>query len=732
MSPETPKIEKDPNNEKLSKELQIVLKDLVEKYEREDLGTRKIQVKSWKKNDEFWHGVQHIFWNELEQDWKSPAQGSFAGDGLDQANSGPFYDFVMNIYRAHGESIIAALSAQTPTVRFPPDDADNEDDIQTSKTFDRVADLIQRHNKAKMLLLRALFMLWNQGNVCAYHAPKADKKFGTNNTPVYRDALTCNSCGYVASEDTEDKAGSPCPACSQGPMEGMEQQEQGGTLQEGKTISGFEDTPKTRVMIEIFGPLFVKYWFYAKTQKDTPYLICSLDQPKALMQSMYPHASEKIGGEDYSSGKYERKSRTPSSYSNPDEPVDKRDLVTFRRCWLRPWVFDGLGEDKEEEKKKLKKKFPDGVYVGFANDIYLESRNEDVDKYWTIGLSGLSQNIHTDPLGQALIPVQELKNVLVNISIETIEQGIPSTFADPEVLDFNAYNKQEARPGVTYPAQPRAGQNLSNAFFESSRATLSKEVPEFDAQLEKSGQFLVGSFPSIFGGELSGSRTASEYSMSRQMALQRLSISWGFIVDWWASMIEKCVRLFIENMTEDERYTQKVDENYINVWIRRSELTGSVGEVEPEGADTFPTSMAQKQSLLIKIIEMKDQFLMAAVFDPSNRSILADLLGFPEFNIPGEDQRIKQAQEIQMMSKGQPVEVDPTLDDHDIHVSVIKHYMVSQLGSDLKITQPQVYQLLSAHLQAHTQIQTQIAQQKLQQEMLMQHGPPQQQGPPPQ
>ena len=733
----TQKIDKDPNNEKLSKELQVILKNLVAKYEHEDAATRKIQVKSWKKNDEFWHGVQHIFWNELDQDWKSPAQGSFQSDGDDDINSGPFYDFVMNIYRAHGESVIAALSAQVPTVRFPPDDADNEDDIQTSKTFDRVADLIQRHNKAKMLLLRALFMLWNQGNVCAYHAPKADKAFGTTKTPEYRDALTCNTCGYVSPKDSEYEAGSPCPACGQSPIgaeQNTEQNEaqQGGILEESKTISGFEDTPKTRVMIEIFGPLFVKYWFYAKTQKDTPYLVCSLDQPKALMQSLYPHAQEEIGGEDYSTSKYERKSRTPSSYTNLGESVDKQDLVTLRRCWLRHWVFDGLPEYQEEEKKKLKKKFPDGVYVGFANDIYLESRNEDMDKYWTIGLSGLSQNIHTDPLGQPLIPVQELKNVLVNLTIETIEQGIPSTFVDPEVLDFKAYGAQEARPGTTFPAQPRPGQQLGQSFYETSRATLSKEVPEFDAQLEKTGQFVVGSFPSIFGGELSGSRTASEYSMSRQMALQRLSIAWGFVVDWWAIMIEKCVRLFIDNMAEDERFTQKVDENYINVWIRKSELRGEVGQVEPEGADTFPTSMAQKQSLLIKILEMKDQFLMAAVFDPSNRSILADLLGFPEFNIPGEDQRIKQATEIQVMSKGQPVEVDPTIDDHDIHVAVLKHYMVSQVGIDIKTTQPQVYQLLAQHLQGHTQIQTQIAQNKMQQDMLMQHGPPQQPGAPPQ
>src|SRR6267154_6335274 len=185
----------DPNNEKLDEELVSCLKWLVKKYEDEDSFVRKQQIKLWKKNDEFWHSVQYIFWSESKQDWTSAADFNFIQpeEGREEVQ-GPFYDYVVNIYKAHGESIISALSAQIPAVRFPPDDADDEDDLTTSKTYDKIADLIQRHNKAKLVLLRALFMLWNQGTVYAYHAPKADKGFGMMMVPSYKKGLSCENC----------------------------------------------------------------------------------------------------------------------------------------------------------------------------------------------------------------------------------------------------------------------------------------------------------------------------------------------------------------------------------------------------------------------------------------------------------------------------------------------------------------------------------------------------------
>ena len=697
-----PKEEKDPNNHKLSKDLQDCLKFLIDKYEKEDSWVRKQQLKLWKKNEEFWHGIQFVFWSESRQDWLSPTMYRWFNEdeGRDGAE-GPFYDFVVNIYKAHGEAIIAALSAQVPTVRFPPDDAEDDDDLLTSKTYAKIADLIQRHNQVKVLQLMSLFTLWNQGILAWYHAPKADKAFGMVNLENFKKQLSCQNCGgSFPVEDEEDlmKGLHSCPDC-------------GSPLEVSTVLDSFQESPKSRVLIDCFGGLHVKVPYWARKQGDISYLIKALDQPKPFLKSLYPDIADQIEADDEDSQQYERMARTPSTFTSFSRADDNHDLATHRQCWMRTWAFEGLPKDKEAEKKALYKKFPNGVYVSFIGNKYAESRDEDMDKYWTICKVGLSQYIHADAMGQPLIPLQESRNVLFNLTLETVEQGIGSMFADPRVLNFNVYSKHEARPGMVYPARAREGSTLANSFFEAGRATLSREVGPFGEQIDKDAQFSVGSFPSLYGGPGEGnSRTLGEYQQSRQMALQRLGIAWTFFVIAWAKLMEKCVHLYVENMIDDERFvtpdpTNK--DNYVNVWIKKADMTGHVGEVEPEGADAFPISTPQKQTLFFKLVELNNQFINTALFDAQNRRNIADLLSFPDLEIPGEDQITKQAVEVADILKGVPVQVDPLVDDNQIHIECLKHFLASQRGMNLKKTQPQLYMAVEDHLKQHMELDAQ-------------------------
>jgi rubredoxin len=674
----------------------------------------------------------------------SPIETSSANSESDEDMTGPFYDYVINIYKAHGEAIIAALSAQIPAVRFPPDNADSTEDLETAKTFSKIADLIQKHNHAKRLLLQALLMLWNQGTVAAYHSPKFDRAFGNIQIPQYKAGMQCPQCGYIHDPSSGQEAGQNeqpvpdatgnsggdnldnssgqvnCPQCAAGAPQDTAlgtppQQPQQIPMQPSPILDGFKSAPKMRVMIDVYGPLHVKLPYYARTQKDCTYLICSLDQPKSFLKSTYctdakgnfdDDLAKKIdanGSEDI--GTYERIGRSPSAYSyNLD---GDQYLATLKRCWLRSWIFDDMPESQSNERDQLKELFPDGCYIGMIGRVYIESRNESMDDYWTIGQAGLSTYIHSDPIGQPLIPIQEIRNVTVNLTLETIEQAIPSGFADTDTLNFPAYNKHEARPGMIYPVKRKPGEPLNQSFYTQDRATLSKEIPLFVQQLDKDGQFVVGSFPSIYGGPGEGnSRTASEYNMSRQMALQRLSIVWALLNFWWCSLMEKCVHLYVENMIEDERFVQKEKNNYVNVWIRRSEMTGTVGQVEPEGDESFPISIAQKQSLLMSLFQLQSPEINEALFQTENRSIISEAFAMTEFKMPGEDQRIKQMREINdIIANLQPIQPEKDIDDNAVHIDTTRSFLVSDVGLDLKQSNPQAYGTIVQHLEMHIQLQ---------------------------
>lgn len=689
----------------LDEELQSSLKDIVTLCEKEDDELRKAQVRIWKKNEEFWHGVQYLFWSERDETWVSPLDVTWRGQLTEGElqELGPFYDYVVDIFKAHGESIIAALSAQVPTLRFIPDDADDQADVLTAKTYSKIADLVCRHNNAKLVYMRALFYQYINGLVFGYVYKDTDPKYGTRDVPQYGtesqavESQLCAGCGNVR-EPNEPS----CPRC------GALETESFTTTEEVPVQTSVVPVPKTRVKQDVFGGLNVKVPYYARKQADCGYLILFTDQPKSLVKSAFDDKADEIEGENVTS--MDRFARSQYAYEGGLEPEQKQ-LVTVIKAWLRPSEF--WREKDEAKRRKLQRQFPQGCRVTFVgkNKVFISAVSEDLDDRWTIGQAGLSTFIHSDPICRPLVPIQELRNQLVNLSVDIIEHGIPASFADREVLDFDAYGKFEAAPGFIFPIKMRGNRPVSEHFFTEPKATFPREVPGLIRNLDQDAQFSTGSFPSIYGGPSEGkSRTYSEYAASRQMALQRLSICNTFTTDWWMRLIELSVKAYAALVVDDERYVKFDSGSYVNVWIRRSEMTGKVGGVEPEASDSFPVSLIQKRDLIMRLIELNNEYLNAALYTPDNASILADVLALTDFKLPGEDQRIKQVLEINELSKGEPVEgevvvptvlPEPEVDDDAVHIMVLRSFLASAAGLDLKRVNPPGYANCVAHLRLH-------------------------------
>jgi len=704
---------------KLADDLQVSLREICKTCEDEDKEIHASMVRQWKKAEEFWHGVQYLFWSSSEDSWRSPAM---MGDNFDDLTDddealGSFSDKVVDIYKAHGESIIAALSAQIPALRFLPDDADDPADTLTARTYNKVADLIQRHNKAKLVFLRALFFLANQGIVASYRYKDSDPSYGTYKVPVFGEedqtniTYQCKDCGYT----TDQPEPEGCTSCGS-----IAPPKQIVETTKVPSILTVEDRPKTRIKIDIFGGLHFKVSYYARNQAECNYFGLILDQGKDTVCASYPDMVKEIHSEIMDN--HNRFSR--SNYVYPtNEEVEKRNLVTVRSWWLRPVAF--FREPDEHLRNRLFKKFPKGCKVVFIGNTryFATAIPEEFDARWEIGQAGLSTYIYSDPILRPLIQIQEMRNQLVNLIMETIEHGIPSEFATPDVVNFSTYNRFEALPGYIYKTlPPKPGSRIGDAFYTGSRATLSREVAVFLNQLDHDAQFAIGSFPSIYGGPSEGkSRTYSEYAASRQMALQRLSIIWNMVVDWWVRTIAGAVTLYTETVVEDERFTQFKDGDYVNVWIKQCEMEGKVGGVEPEGSESFPISLAQKKDLLVKLMEMNNEFVNSALYTPDNARVLQDVLALNDLKLPGECQRVKQVLEINKMlrnktgpaGEGQSsVPVDMNVDDHAVHIAALKTHMVDTPGLAVAEEFPEVYADWTAHLLEHQQALTMLTMQQ--------------------
>jgi hypothetical protein len=546
-----------------------------------------------------------------------------------------------------------------PSAIFYPDDADVQEDIATAKVCNKIKENIEKQNRAELLLIKCLMIMFNQGTVFTYTYNKNDSKYGTYTVPkVGKDPITmhttlhnCPECGsnmkeYVKMGDKPDSPDDDEQQCETCGYVGVPQKEE--YEEEVPEIIGSELFSKARTVIEIFSPLFVRVPFYARSQEHIPYLNLRFEQHISAIREIYPFVRKKgiTGSVD----------RIDSTDRGIEVTTDTNNLTTVDCWWVRPWAFCCI-TDRDDDIKKLKEKYPDGFYAVFIDKELVEIANEDLDKHWEISENPLSNYIHGDPLGKPLAPIQDLKNEVVDLQIETFEHAIPETFARGDVLDFKKYAKEEARPGMMFPAMtPPDGQTLAGSFFTVKSAVISEEYDLFSRRLDEAGQFVSASFPSIYGGPAtSGSKTAREYTESRSMALQRLSLPWTILKHTWAGTMAKAVPLYIKGIKEsgeDQKIVEKTKTGFVNSWIRQSDLDGRIGRVEADTEEELPQSAAQLKSVLIDLMTLKSDYIDEALYHPNNTPLIAKALGNPDFYIPDADDRNKQYDEFNDLLNG--------------------------------------------------------------------------------
>lgn len=741
----------------ISDEIKNSLKALVDHFDSEDQYVREKQIRQWKKYKLYWDGLQRIWYDEVAHDWRVWSETT------DIKNDAVYYDKPVNVYRAYLESIIAALSINIPAIICFPEDATNPNDITTAKAGNKISKVVYRHNEVVLLWLHALYIYCTEGLIACYNYSKEDVKFGTYQEDKFEskeeEHFQCPNCKAVLEDNIFDVSDDipeetevmdenlmvlpqpkvpTCPECGWELDENLEKQKV-----EVKRLIGTITKPKSRQCLEVYGGLYVKVPNYAMRQENCPYLIWEYETHFTNVISRYEELAKKFGGRPEAlvgiSEEYERWGRLPIPY-NGEYP---QSTVTVRNCWFRPSAYYYLAEEK---RKELEKEFPSGVKVVYANEEFAEAIGESLDDCWTLSKNPLSDYIHHDPLGSLLISIQDMTNDMLSLILQTIEHGVPQTFVDPTVIDFEAYKKSEAAPGMIYPTKPQpAGSNIGNSVATLQTASLSPEVMPFGKTVQDLGQLVSGALPSLFGGQAqAGSKTASEYAMSRAQALQRLQTPWKTLTIWWKEIFGKVIPAYMEDIVDDERIVERnKDGGFENIIIQKAELQGKIGRIELDASENVPITMQQKKDVLLQLMQFANPVLIEAMTSPENIPFIKEALGLEEIIIPGEDDRQKQYEEIQALLESEPMEsidpmmgtpiqvpsvqVDPLLDNHQVEAEICRAYLISEVGRNTKVTNPTGYLNVLLHMKEHMQF---VMMQQMQAQAQMQEGEPNGEGKP--
>ena len=118
--------------------------------------------------------------------------------------------------------------------------------------------------------------------------------------------------------------------------------------------------------------------------------------------------------------------------------------------------------------------------------------------------------------------------------------------------------------------------------------------------------------------------------------------------------------------------------------------------------------------------------MLAVLAHPENLPYLKRALGLTDMFIPGEDDRNKQYAEITELVNSAPlpaaptidpmtgmevpgmeqpsVPVDPDVDNHQIEAEICRKWLVSDVGRDAKINNPEGYMNVLLHFKQHIEI----------------------------
>ena len=682
----------------LTDEEKTALRNLRDTITEPDNEIREKMTPIWQMYENYWRGIQDVIYDVDSQSFLSAAGVLKSAGELEDTYIG---SKIVNTYRARGESIAAAISTGTPQVKFFPEDADDPQDINTAKAYSKASEYIAEDNESKLLHLKAIYTRWNQPFVAYYNTYVYDEEYGTLEKREYGSSeqeMTEAYCPGCGDELPVQDPNSICPDC------GMEA-EQSTAMETVPAITKIEEIPKGKEKIEVYGPRHVRIPYNIKNLQQGGYLILEGEHHWAALVGLYPQLAEEV--KDGSPAQTATSDQSRIARRSLEGATPDTDQRTLLRCWFRKWTFEMVPD--EPVRASLRAKFPNGVQVTFVDELFVEAYDEAMDEHWTLVPDPFAEHVHGDPLGKPMIPIQDMTNDVVQLTLEKILFGIPDSFADPTVLNFDKFNKSEKAPGNVFPGKRPPGQGLDSGFFQMRPATLGDNESVFRQALDEYGMSTTGDYPGIHGGPLQkgSSRTADEYRQAKQSALQRLGIIWFVLNVCWSMVMKKAVnelRIHMKFQGEDVKFVEEAGKGFVNVWIKLADIAdGEIGRVRPEEAETFPLTTDQQRGALLELIQTGNPMLSDFIFMPENIGEMTRILiGLNRFKIPGEGARDQQLQEIHDILIGAPVMVDPDMDDHEMHAMVLKNWGASEDGRKTKEINPQGYQMVLEHMQQHS------------------------------
>ncbi len=731
-----------PQNKKteIPKELQDALIDLATRYEQQSDWQTRGSKRQMMESEEFWKGNHYSVWDEGNYTFWSPQDFQLQNPEV----TAPRYDYVTNLFRTWGKIAINAI-ARVPKVIARPASAKNEKDIATAKAFSKISNLVERNNEMEEVVQDEARLLYVQGGFGSYCRFLRSEDYGvkdetiTEMRPVLiREAgLECPNCGETSPLPQQAAGGlvpaaplaQECPNCGSVLTDDNAVDQE---FAEAPVVTGTKKVPEGREIITTHGLLNLKLLPFANKQEDSPYLINASLFPVAAVRASWPLVAAKIGQTgsdgiattaDSQDARYQASLSSPPRQFGPYASTGStiQGMVLLKQAWIRNWGFW-----EHPDKKivmQLLEMFPDGVHFNYVGKLFLNGQNENLDKFWRICIGELGNGMYRGGTGQDGISINKRFNDVANIQQEAVEYAaFPTVFGDGRFINAQAWmNKRQQAGGIFLVHPEHAGHQvrLSEMLHQSSQK-LDGNIYNYGASLEKLGEYVTGSLPTVAGGGVQYNETLGGFTQAREDALGRLRLVWKKVRIHHARLMQLAVECFRENRTEDaEIAVLQKSKEYTAEFVRLDEVQGNI-TVEPEVDEDFPSTTSELRAHIVKLLQYAPELVTPWLTNPSNVEFVKRVVGDPDMIIPAEAAREKTFRDIEQLVQQQPAGYEPGpdgqllaipsvmpelfVDDHITAIATVKEWAQSSdpdQGIEVKQKNPTGYANVIGYLLTH-------------------------------
>jgi len=615
-------LEEDDDSDLSTEEKENILKELVDKAAQRDLTSYRLQIRDAWKARYFYRGNQVLLPGKNGA-WVLPQLILVGGSSYDDHSQ------ETNIYLAFADTIIAALTAGNPSVRFEPDEPNNPADVAAAENSGDATRLIERANAMPIIQEDVVRFLWTDAIACVYtHYVIDGQRFGYEQKTNIEDEMGYlpETKGAGASEESFDKG-----------------------------------DPRGQEVIEPYGCLEVKIPIQARNTSECDYLQKSQEYDITRMKTKYPKKAKDLQPMQTPAAntEYARLARTsimtgmrPSNMTN--------DAMTYQTTetlsWFRPSFFRAI--DDEDHREWLYDTFPKGAMVAMVGKEVVECRREQLDDCWTVIPPRPGDGMHRPALGSPLMPLQEKLNDCMDYVHDAFMHLVPLKWVDSEAIDTDALQQLQTKPGQYVKMKRRPDKELATNFFVEPQIQLAEGLLVYIENLfTQFSQFLCGAFPALFGGDTGANDTLGGISIQRDQALGRLGLTWRNLKVGYAQIMRQAVgcaaRFRNSPMSGEVPAAGGVKEH---LRVDPEDLKGNI-RCYPDTDENFPESWVMQRAAWNVIMQAAatNPILQSILAVPRNMSIAKDKLGLPELSVPAAAAANKQQAEIMILLQSDPL-----------------------------------------------------------------------------